>query len=604
MITMNLCSPLNYSWGKMEPCVPLGVLSLAAVALSQGHRVNVKDISTICKDANQLSHTERLAHYLTEGDPDVIGFSTVCNSYPTTIRLAAECKRQRPNTFVVFGGPQASASAEETLLEFPAVDAIIVGEAETALVEFLHAMENKKSWKEVPNLVWRQNSLIVRNTTAPMLQDIDSLPLPAYDLNPFPITKSKSIPVEAGRGCPYRCTYCSTSRFWGHRFRRKSASILLGQISTLLTRYRMQSVELVLDNFTSSPDYCREFCKAIMESGLRFKWGCSARIDIVDSTLAHEMAEAGCQELFFGIESGSSKILRNINKRLDDSCVIENASGVVKAGITYTGSFIAGFPEENLSDIRKTLGFMFELRYVNDKRNFTHLHLLCPLPGTPILNQNLHRLEFDGLPSDISICILADKDKDMIRSHPKIFSAFYSIQNNNISRNLLRRIYLIMNLMMELPYTTFLLWKREGMRLVDLIIDHASFLESDDTNIFSNNRVEVIGLVYRFIKNFLLSKVTNPEGLEDLLRYEYAVNRVEDGQPLIETFAYDVEQSIARISQKPYDICLTDNATPSAFLFTLDDGKVKSTKLLSSLVRLIMEDEVASIKKCSCATNH
>ncbi|HAF95482.1 MAG: hypothetical protein A2X34_06815 [Elusimicrobia bacterium GWC2_51_8] len=523
MATITFCPPLIYNQIRLYNS--LGVISLAAVARNCGHQVNIRDINIICTDTEQLGKIENFAGYLLSDRPDIIGFSTVYNSYPATIRMAIACKRLRPDVYVLMGGPMASATAEETLRAYNEIDGIMVGECEVALESFIKEFEHGRNWSNVPNLVWRNCSQLTRNQQAPLVENLDSLPLPAYDLSPFSLADAGTILIEAGRGCPHRCSYCSTSRFWNSRIRMKSAHKLLEQTKMLLAKYRTNNVKFVSDNFTGSPDFCLEFCKAVKADGVKFKWYTSACVDALNSNLTEKMAEAGCKSLFVGIETGTAKVHKIIGKRmLDQAFVIKNIINANKAGIGCTASFIVGFPGEDLSDVRETLKLLLDVMFAGNRRNIIQLHTLTPHSGTPIAQNNIHQLEFDGF-SPGPECHLSKKDGTMIRSHPDIFTSFYTIKNDELSKAFLLRLCLIIIHMQNFPDTMLLLWRQERMRFLDLLLSQAKHLKKDDTNWFIQNRTETIALVYRFFRQRILPQLDNSKKMQETLLHEYMINK-------------------------------------------------------------------------------
>lgn len=587
MLTVHLCTAFNFHWGRLDPYAPLGLLSVAGVAEAGGHEVRIKDPNTAFPSFHHELDLERVAAYLVQEAPDLLGFSTLCNCYPLTLRLAQRAKRLRPEALVVLGGPQGSATARRTLESFREVDAVLSGEGEIAFGRLLAALEAGDGLEAVPNLVWRSPSGIVENPRAPLVPDLDALPLPAYHLNPFSFAERGEIAVEAGRGCPYQCVYCSTSRFWGRRFRMKSARRLVDDVRALVEEHDVPSVELVHDNFTSSPRRVLEFCRLLQQEGLELEWSCSARIDAVDTELAMEMARSGCKKVFYGIESGSEAVRRVIGKKMDYSCVVPHAETTARSGITFTGSFIIGFPEETLTDLRSTMALMLRLRYTGGRRNFTHLHLLSPLSGTPVQSANQERLFFDGQPSDLSVSVLAEDDRALIRKHPEIFSAFYAVPTPSLPRTLLRKVYLIMNFSMDFPYTVYLLWKSLGEGLVDRILERADALDMDDNNVFAVDSGRLTDSLHAFLRDHLLPETPDSRLITEVLRYEHLVNTARRDGNRVELFAFDVEELLGRLSRDADAIPTVEDWSPSAYAFSYSDSKVRTVKLAEPLARLL-----------------
>ena len=139
--------------------------------------------------------------------------------------------------------------------------------------------------------------------------------MPAYDLYPH-IKDCIYAPLEAGRGCPFACSFCSTNDFFRRRFRLKSPEVLVGQMRRMKERYGIQTFDLVHDMFTVDRKKVVAFCEVVESSGHKFHWNCSARTDCIDDGLISHMARAGCIGVFFGIDTGSERMQKVINKGL------------------------------------------------------------------------------------------------------------------------------------------------------------------------------------------------------------------------------------------------------------------------------------------------
>jgi hypothetical protein len=185
--------------------------------------------------------------------------------------------------------------------------------------------------------------------------------------------------------------------------------------------------ELIHDMFTVDRKRVVEFCEALLASGEQFQWNCSARTDCIDDELIALMARAGCAGIFFGIETGSARMQRLIDKNLDLREAASRISCAVRHGIGTTVSLITGFPDETKQDLRDTVDFLMDAARFDGAA--PQLHLLAPLAGTPIYEQYRGRLEQPDILSDISFHGWRQDaaDQEMIRAHPDIFPNFYSL---------------------------------------------------------------------------------------------------------------------------------------------------------------------------------
>jgi radical SAM superfamily enzyme YgiQ (UPF0313 family) len=433
----------------MGELAPVGILSLAAVLEAKSLQPEVVDLNRVYYDWLQKSNQSQsnpesdfcgfAGAYLADRDFDFFGFSTVCSSYPLTLRIAAEVKRAHRDSVVVLGGPQASVVDVSTMRAFPWIDVVVRGEAEHTLPVLVDALASHSSLAGVPGITFRQGKEAVRNPEAPLVADLDALPFPAFHLFPD-VRFCRHFPLELGRGCPFSCTFCSTNDFFRRRFRLKSPEHMIAEMRKVRQDYGISSFELVHDMFTVDRKRVVEFCEALLESKEEFTWGCSARTDCVDEELIALMARAGCRGIFFGIETGSRRMQKIIDKGLELNDSAERVRSCDKYKINTAVSLMAGFPEETMSDLRDTAAFFVDsLRY--DYAD-PQLSILAPLAGTPIQSQHKDLLVLNDDVADMSYrgWQQAPQDHAMIAAHPEIFSSFYAVPMPHLEREFLKEL--------------------------------------------------------------------------------------------------------------------------------------------------------------------
>lgn len=414
---------------------PVGILSLAAVLEEQGLQPAVVELNRLYYEWRQVSNGQGtpeadfcrfVAHHFADRHFDFFGLSTVCSSYPLTLRIAAELKRLHPESVVALGGPQASVVDFSTMRAFPFIDLVVRGEAEQSLPALLDALATRCPLDAVPGITFRRGGEMLRTPDAPLILDLDSLPFPAFHLHPD-VGFCRHFPMELGRGCPFACTFCSTNDFFRRRFRLKSPARMIADMRRIKETYGINSFELVHDMFTVDRKRVVAFCEALLESGEKFYWGCSARTDCIDDELIALLAGAGCRGIFFGIETGSARLQKIIDKGLDLEISAARVRSCDEHKINTAVSLITGFPEETMADLRDTVAFFM------DSLRFDHadpqLQILAPLSDTPIHRQHKDKLVLDDSLSDMSYrgWIQDQADHDMIAGHPEIFSNFYSV---------------------------------------------------------------------------------------------------------------------------------------------------------------------------------
>jgi radical SAM superfamily enzyme YgiQ (UPF0313 family) len=437
---------------RKEDFIPLGLMSLAA-GLEQKHTVKIYFPTRRLFNANDY---RVVAQQLLKLQPDIVGFSTWCISYPTSLLIAKAIKKANSKIPVIFGGPQASVLAPKTLQNFPQVDFVLTGEADYSFQRFVEEWKKEQpDFHSVPGLYYSDvNNQILHTPPGSPIENMDDLPLPAYHLFP----RQKIIKLDVGRGCPFHCSYCSTNSFFSKKYRIKSASRVIHEMTTLYNKMKIRHFGFAHDMFTLNKKHVHELCTGLIQlqnqKGIQFKWTCSARIDCVDEKMLTEMQKAGCQAVFFGIESGSEKIQKAIHKNLKISKAYRIADWCRNSGLTMHASFISGFPEEETADVEKTLQSILKLAM---RGVFVQISELSLLPGTSLYENHKTNLKFDYIFSGFSRTVCGPAELMLIKKHPEIFSSFYYLPVKSLNRQELIFLNHLVNKISNFRNTLFLL---------------------------------------------------------------------------------------------------------------------------------------------------
>ena len=283
--------------------IPIGLLTLAEIARQEGVR-NIRMLDHPDRD-------EERAFIDSICDCDVVGFSSICSTYNQAIPLCRRLKAARPETKVLLGGPQASLTAAATIGAFPFVDVIFPGESEHSWGEFIRKLrEPTASWAGVPGIVWQDGARIREIPSAPVIQDLGTLPPPALDLYDF--NRSAAVtPIEIGRGCPFACSFCSSSPYYKRNFRLKPIGRILEEMDRLNAAYGSRSFYFVQDSFSVKREFVEEICSALRSRRRPYSWYCSARADQMPEKLIATMKESGCRGIYMGSKGGRSACRRS-----------------------------------------------------------------------------------------------------------------------------------------------------------------------------------------------------------------------------------------------------------------------------------------------------
>src|SRR5258708_16649365 len=310
----------------------------------------------------------------------------------------------------------------QILERFSEFDIVVRHEADEIFPAVLGNLERRR-FELVPGLSWRIPSgpYVLRFTDGKTkVENLDTLPMLSYDHYPVADLGLDLLRIEAGRGCPFMCTFCSTASFFQRSFRLKSADRLVRELDILHARYGFSEFKLAHDMFTVNRRKVLEFCEAVRGRG--YRWRASARVDCVDKDLLTRMAETGCVGLYFGIETGSARMQRICQKRLDLELVQPTLQLAEHLGIETTASFITGYPEELEQDQDDTLDMLGRCFRPSC---LPQLHMLAPEPGTPMFEQRGDKIEYDGYGGPYNAGLIGAGDERLVLEHPDIFQTYH-----------------------------------------------------------------------------------------------------------------------------------------------------------------------------------
>jgi len=365
--------------GPVSTGPPVGLATIAAVLENQGIKVDITDMALF---GRKIGDNEKLSLPGT----DAVGISASMTSFfHQVVAISKALKQTDKDMPVILGGNHATFMHKEILRNYNFVDIIVLFEGEYVMLELTEALSGKKKLADVKGIAYRnKDGKVVVTDPAEKVKDLDILPMPARHLLPMEhYIEKKCWPgsIVTSRGCPYKCIFCSTSAFFGHKVRFHSIGRVLQEIRSLVEKHHIKQIHFNDDIFTFSRSRGIKLYEMI-EKNFDIEWGCQTRVDHVDADLLSKMRKSGCGGLFFGMESASQVILDKCEKHQ----TVEQGRRAIKLtkelGINVEVSFILGLPGENHETIKNDLDFILET--IPDR---LILNLLVPYPGT-ILYEN------------------------------------------------------------------------------------------------------------------------------------------------------------------------------------------------------------------------
>jgi anaerobic magnesium-protoporphyrin IX monomethyl ester cyclase len=296
---------------------------------------------------------------------------------------------------VVMGGPHPCYVDKEVLAS-SWVDFIVHGEGEVTLLELVRALEGGgRDWEGIQGLSFQRDGEVIRTPPRPFIRDLDSLPMPARHLTDIELYRRTKFgdraitPVITSRGCPSNCNFCSSSSFFGIRWRARSADSVLEELEELHNRYGFRAVAFVDDNFTLSPERVVAISEGIIKKGLDIWWWNFSRVEniVKNEEMLEVMRRAGSKTIYIGVESANPQTLAELGKKMNLDTVVKAVEILKRHGFEIFASYILGSPGDKAKDIRETVRFAKRL-----DTNIAQFSILTPYPGTALHEELKERI--------------------------------------------------------------------------------------------------------------------------------------------------------------------------------------------------------------------
>lgn len=355
--------------------IPVGLLILAACIKDQ------TVVTIFDPDPDVISFEDIVAF-----QPDLIGIGFMTQTRFRAKQIYDRLRSTLPHATIILGGVGPTVEKEATFALFQP-DAIAVGEGEWTLQDIVASGLKKGT----PGL-YRPDWAFI---PARSYENLDDLPLPAYECMPD-FEKYLCPPggirgrwfrrgtpmIMTGRGCPYRCTFCSSCLMFGRRVRRRSVASVIAEIRRLHDDYAVDSIYFFDDTFNAPRSWAEEFCAELAREPYRMTWGCQIRVNLFDAELGRRMRKCGCVQVDIGVESGSPRVLRAIHK--DETVEQIEAAFLAchKVGIAPMGTFLVGCPDETYEDVALTKALLARIR-----PSFAEFFYLIPYPGSELYQE-------------------------------------------------------------------------------------------------------------------------------------------------------------------------------------------------------------------------
>jgi len=414
---------------KIIRVVPIGPLYIVSFLEKRGFSVGFKDYQL--NGFKNPFDSDNILSFLTSSS-NIVGIRSDSHLLPFLIYAIRKLKQKFPKKIIILGGPGPTSVAEILIKNFPFIDVIVKGEGEHTTLDLMQHLKKKEKLDDVKGIVFKKKDGSIRETPLrKRIDNLDKLPFPAYyKLNPKDYQR---INIIASRGCPFKCTFCDVAPFWQHCNISRSIDNVIEEIYYFQDIFHFKRFGFSDDNFVLDRKKVLEFCDKFKKSGINAQWSAYGRVNLMDDILMKKMSKAGCYGIFFGVESGSNRVLKKIKKGFTAAKARELIIRSTKYFEKVCASFMWDFPFESLSDFLKTIKLMNELS--RNPKIITQIFLLTPIATTALYQEYKDTLtfpkkEFGSLVYPVRKKLIAEKGIfDLIKKYPEIFSFFYRFKS-------------------------------------------------------------------------------------------------------------------------------------------------------------------------------
>jgi anaerobic magnesium-protoporphyrin IX monomethyl ester cyclase len=372
-------------WKLQQPYPPLATIYAAAFVRNAGFNVSLFDTMFVCEPDEIMRAIE-----LHKPKSVVVyddGFNYLTKMCLTNMREAAfrmiQIAKAR-GCRVIISSSDATDHSEKYIQQ--GADFVIKGEGEITLLELLKSLEDGHSnFENIPGLLYNLNGKIYSTGKRGVLQNLDSLPIAAWDLINIDAYKKRwkkssgyfSLNISTTRGCPFHCNWCAKP-IYGNRYNVHSPQRVINEIKFLIQNFGVDHFWMTDDIFGLKPGWIKEFTDTIVKENLKFRFKIQSRVDLLlQENNIEALAKAGCETIWVGAESGSQKILDAMDKGTEVQQIYAATKLMKKYGIKPAFFLQFGYPDETLEDINATINMVMDLM-----PDDIGISVSYPLPGT------------------------------------------------------------------------------------------------------------------------------------------------------------------------------------------------------------------------------
>lgn len=369
---------------------PLELISCGAVA-RDWQAMDVVLIDAIAEKLSIEETIERIKSFA----PDMIYTLSGFECFDEDMDAIRSIKSAIPDSIYILFGYLATMFPYEALQHSDA-DYLILGEPELVLKDLLQALIKNEEIEDVNAIAYLKEGQLVTKGESGRIRDPNELPIPAYDLLPTgkyyePLLARPYGMIQTIRGCSYKCNYCVKS--YGTKLSQLSTERVLAEIKLWIDLQQVRSIRFIDDTFTINRRRVIDLCQAMIRENIRIEWACLSRTDNLDPEMLAWMKKAGCKRIYFGMESGSQRMLNIYKKNVKVEDALRAFQECRNAGIETAAFFMTGHPAETEEDFEETMAFAKAANL-----NYASYNPLKPYPGTGMYEEVKEAVDFSVYP--------------------------------------------------------------------------------------------------------------------------------------------------------------------------------------------------------------
>jgi anaerobic magnesium-protoporphyrin IX monomethyl ester cyclase len=352
------CMQKTSSWVTVWPPVTLAVLG--AIARKHG------DVRLLDGNVEEVT-MDALLEDIAAFNPDIVLINTGFPSIEGDMEVASAIKDRYSDKKLVSYGVYFTLLEDAAMRNYPFLDFGIIGEPETTFKELMERLSaNNNDYSDIQGLVYKGLRGLTMNAKRDLIENLDSLPLPARDLLKneryrLPHNGKTFTLINSARGCPFNCIYCIVTPYYGKSVRRHSIAYIMQEIRECKKTYGIEEFLFWEEVFSLDKEFVKELCDALLEEQINIRWAATTRVDTLDEETLRKMKDAGCYLLGLGIESGNQEILDAAKKKQTIEGIKQAVELCKKVKLQTMGHFIFGLPGETRQTAQKTIDFMLGL---------------------------------------------------------------------------------------------------------------------------------------------------------------------------------------------------------------------------------------------------